>query len=443
MSEISPSSQNLDRYLKQIEKHEKSKVRRKRIGFLIAFLVFAGAGVLAWRLVQTDTPEPEVLAANYQELNITKVADFFKREGNTLIINYPFGVKADTVKSLEQYLEIIAEDESYNQYAATQERVNAMSLSADDQAGDNSNLLETVTFFVGGNWVEDRALVFAISQYDSAFTYEFDFGNGVQREVQESATRFTYWRAGRFTVRLTVTDSLGNAVTREKSLNIASVTDSVQEPAQAYAARTTQKQEVPVEAEPQSTPATISESVQEEATEPSENQPEQQANEFQEPTLPPSQMATNENANTLNTTQPQETLRFPEPEVEEKQAPEPEETQSTVKNIDFSRDGRALMSVEVSPTFPGGGNGLARYFGRRMRYPQQALKSKIEGRVIVRFIIDKNGQIKNPKVVSGIGYGCDEEALRLISEMPEWRPGQQGGEKVDVYQQLAIKFELK
>jgi len=442
MSEISPSSQNLDRYLKQIEKHEKSKVRRKRVGFLIALLVFVGAAVFAWRFIQSGTPEHQVLAANYQELNITKVADFFKREGNTLIINYPFGVKADTVKSLEQYLEIIAEDESYNQYAASQERTNAMSLNAADQTGDNSNLLETVTFFIGGNWVEDRALIFAISQYDSAYRYEFDFGNGVQREVQESVTRFTYWRPGSFTVRLTVTDSLGKSITREKSLNIASNSDPVREPAQEYTtARTPQTQEVIAEEEPQSIHTTIPEPVQEETTESVENQPEQQANELQIP----SQMATNEPANNPNTSQPQQTLRSPEPKVEKKQDPQPEETQSpaTTKNIDFSREGRALISAEVSPTFPGGSNGLARYFGRRMRYPKQALESKVEGRVIVRFIVDKNGKIKNPTVVSGIGYGCDEEAVRLITEMPAWRPGQQGGEKVDVYQQLAIKFELR
>jgi len=75
-------------------------------------------------------------------------------------------------------------------------------------------------------------------------------------------------------------------------------------------------------------------------------------------------------------------------------------------------------------------------------YPQQAKKDSIAGRVFINFIIEKDGSVSNVKVLRGIGSGCDEEAVRVVSSMPKWKPGIQNGEAVRVSYNIPIKFAL-
>ena len=102
----------------------------------------------------------------------------------------------------------------------------------------------------------------------------------------------------------------------------------------------------------------------------------------------------------------------------------------------------AYTRVEEMPYFPGGKVALARYLQSQLVYPQEARSNQIEGNVQVRFVIQADGSISDVEIVEGIGYGCDDEALRLVSEMPQWVPGVQNNEKVPVYKALAIKFQL-
>ena len=102
----------------------------------------------------------------------------------------------------------------------------------------------------------------------------------------------------------------------------------------------------------------------------------------------------------------------------------------------------AYTRVEKMPYFPGGKVALARYLQSQLVYPQEARSNQVEGNVQVRFVIQPDGSITDVEIVEGIGFGCDEEALRLVSEMPQWVPGVQNNEKVPVYKALAIKFQL-
>ena len=101
---------------------------------------------------------------------------------------------------------------------------------------------------------------------------------------------------------------------------------------------------------------------------------------------------------------------------------------------------KPLIYVEQMPTFPGGKEKLTEYLETNIRYPEEALIKKISGLVIVRFVVGADGAISNPRVVRGLGSGCDEEALRLVLEMPLWIPGQHNGIKVPVEYALPIKF---
>jgi TonB family protein len=99
--------------------------------------------------------------------------------------------------------------------------------------------------------------------------------------------------------------------------------------------------------------------------------------------------------------------------------------------------------VEEMPIFPGGMNKYESYIANNIKYPQQAKKNNIKGKVFLSFIIDKNGKLHNVKVLRGIGSGCDEEALRVFNNMPNWIPGKQRGKNVKVKYILAVNFPLK
>lgn len=96
--------------------------------------------------------------------------------------------------------------------------------------------------------------------------------------------------------------------------------------------------------------------------------------------------------------------------------------------------------VEQMPEFVGDFNN---YIVSHMRYPEAARSANITGRVIVRFVVNEDGTISDAKVMQGIGGGCDEEAIRVINSMPEWKPGKQNGVAVKVYCSVPINFMLQ
>jgi protein TonB len=102
-----------------------------------------------------------------------------------------------------------------------------------------------------------------------------------------------------------------------------------------------------------------------------------------------------------------------------------------------------LLVVEQMPDFPGGEGELYKYLQEHIKYPPLARESGIVGTVYVRFVVDKYGKISNVSLLRGIGGGCDEEALRVIKAMPDWKPGKQNGLAVPVYFTLPVKFTLQ
>ena len=99
--------------------------------------------------------------------------------------------------------------------------------------------------------------------------------------------------------------------------------------------------------------------------------------------------------------------------------------------------------VENMPMFRGGERKLMEFIGNNVVYPKEAIDAGIEGRVFVEFYIEKDGTVCDAKVLRGIGYGCDEEALRVIGLMPKWYPGKQRGQSVRVRYTLPINFKLE
>jgi len=98
--------------------------------------------------------------------------------------------------------------------------------------------------------------------------------------------------------------------------------------------------------------------------------------------------------------------------------------------------------LEKYPEFPGGQTAFYKYIGRHLRYPMIARENEISGRVIVSFIIERNGTLSDIKIVRGIGGGCDEEAIRVLKNSPAWTSGMQNGQKVRVAYTIPISFQL-
>ncbi len=98
--------------------------------------------------------------------------------------------------------------------------------------------------------------------------------------------------------------------------------------------------------------------------------------------------------------------------------------------------------VEKMPEFPGGMEALLKFLSENIKYPATAVEQKIQGRVIVQFIVAKDGSITKPFILRGVSPELDAEALRVISIMPTWKPGTQRGQAVNVKYTVPITFSL-
>ena len=113
------------------------------------------------------------------------------------------------------------------------------------------------------------------------------------------------------------------------------------------------------------------------------------------------------------------------------QAAEPEEETDQVFTI-----------VEESATPKGGMGAFYKFVGDKIKYPPQARRMGIEGRVFVEFVIGKDGSLSEVRAIKGIGAGCDEEAVRIVQSAPAWNPGKQRGKPVKQRYTLPIIFKL-
>jgi TonB family protein len=98
--------------------------------------------------------------------------------------------------------------------------------------------------------------------------------------------------------------------------------------------------------------------------------------------------------------------------------------------------------VEHQPEFPGGMAQLGKYLRENLKYPKAAERAKVGGKVYLSFTVTKTGEIADVQVMKGMGFGTDEEAVRVVSQMPRWTAGRQGKEPVNVRFALPINFEL-
>jgi protein TonB len=98
--------------------------------------------------------------------------------------------------------------------------------------------------------------------------------------------------------------------------------------------------------------------------------------------------------------------------------------------------------AEVMPAFPGGNSEFKAYISQNLKYPRKALSANVEGKVIISFVVAEDGDISEIEILKGIGFGCDEEALRVLQLSPNWTPGQQQGKNVKVRMMVPLTFDI-
>jgi len=102
-----------------------------------------------------------------------------------------------------------------------------------------------------------------------------------------------------------------------------------------------------------------------------------------------------------------------------------------------------FIAPEQQPEYPGGAEAMRTFLSRNLTYPRAASSAGVSGRVYVSFVVNTDGSLTDVQVLKGIGFGCDEEALRVIKKMPHWKPGKQSGRPVRVKFNLPVVFTLE
>lgn len=114
--------------------------------------------------------------------------------------------------------------------------------------------------------------------------------------------------------------------------------------------------------------------------------------------------------------------------VEEKPAPKEEEI---------------FVAVEQQAEFPGGMSALMKWLSNNIRYPEAAQQNDVQGRVIVKFVVEKDGSVSQAQIVKGVDKDLDKEALRVVNKMPKWQAGKNNGVAVRSYFTLPVNFKLQ
>ena len=98
---------------------------------------------------------------------------------------------------------------------------------------------------------------------------------------------------------------------------------------------------------------------------------------------------------------------------------------------------------DTAPEFPGGMQALYTFISQKVVYPADAVEQEIQGKVMVQFVVDREGNVKDAVIKQSVSPSLDKEALRVVKSMPKWKPGILGGQPVSTYFRLPISFKLQ
>lgn len=109
----------------------------------------------------------------------------------------------------------------------------------------------------------------------------------------------------------------------------------------------------------------------------------------------------------------------------------------------ISQSDSVKIVVEEMPEYPGGTDAMMKFIATNIKYPPLAVEKGIEGKVLISFVINREGKVTDAEIMRDIGFDCGKEALRVVNTMPNWKPGKQKGETVLVRMMLPVNFKLE
>ncbi len=408
-TDINTQSTNVEDVLARIEKRERSKSRRKRIVVGAIAIAVLGGSVLGFNALTRGDRNLEVFA--YDDISEDRLQAMLTSNVSGILVEHP-DLGTETIRSMADYTRI-------NEAIALAERYEA--LQNNSLGTDTANVLQPFVIDIAGERRAGEVLTFTIENFDPEIDYLLDLGNGQRRKV-DVQTRYRYPRTGNFEVNLLA--SKGEA----SSLYTKHLTIERALPQEQEATTPT----------PEPTPQ-VEESVQIAEETDSDIPEEEVAALFETNNVDPSLFAAGE-AEPMDfgpsQRRPAPTPTNPRGNEEEEAAPQRSATSAT------GVVAGPLLVSEVEPSYPGGARSMARFIQRNYEYPREARDAGIEGTVIIRFVVNADGSLSKFTLIKGIGGGCDEEAMRIARAMPNWVPGQQGGQNVAVYKSIPITFRL-
>lgn len=122
-----------------------------------------------------------------------------------------------------------------------------------------------------------------------------------------------------------------------------------------------------------------------------------------------------------------------------------DEGSSTLVNTVKYVDGEPIYEIkyiELAPEFPGGNEELMKYISENVSYPEKARKKGIKGKVVIEFVVNRNGKVVHESIFTSVDPLLDNEALRVVKEMPKWKPGKQDGKYINVKMHLPVNYIL-
>lgn len=117
-------------------------------------------------------------------------------------------------------------------------------------------------------------------------------------------------------------------------------------------------------------------------------------------------------------------------------------TKFVIDGIEFRKYTDSIFVVDVMPEFPGGKENLIKFIQENLEYPKSAIKDKVEGMVIISFVVTETGKVNYSTLIKSVRDDLDKEAKRIIKKMPKWKPGEKNGNPIPVAFNLPIVFKL-
>lgn len=401
--------------------------RLQRRSYYIALaLAVVGLGISLANIFRAPQQKQKF---SLKELSYSQVINLFDLGAPEIIVSHPYGT--DTLWRESDY--ILLRDK-INAIASSPKGVVAVSDEGSDEWKESNNTgekLPVLRLDVSGPRKAGSMLEFTIEDYDPKVFYFLDFGDGFRRKVDRKSV-FTYTKPGTFNVQLYASIADKNLYdSYSKVIQIETTSGYIppkRTPKNSLSDLFPQQQDEKLINKPN---ALNDDNLV--LTDPDFDEIDSLFNEDSD--LQISDLGVLDEKDEIGPIIEDETDRpFGEDE-------EPEEVIETSLD-ETPAYNKAYYDAEMMPEFPGGVKAMARYLRKNANYPERASRAGIEGTVNVRLVVRADGSLSDLKVLNGLGYGCDDEALRVVSKMPRWIPGVQNGVSVPVYTVIPITFRL-